>query len=155
MTRPLEEAALHERLRTLLPHASVADSWGETGYFHNPGNQLKRGVYICTVKSRDGENDAASKLNREGVYRLNIGLPKSEFASLFQAPPPRPANGETVQGPWDFTTLDTVLPHPVYAWMGWVCVLSPSQSTFERCEALISSAARKAEIAFDKRVGRK
>ncbi len=45
------------------------ESWGEKGIFYNPGRVLKRGVYILTVKEKDGDNDKGSKLDRPGVYR--------------------------------------------------------------------------------------
>lgn len=32
-------------------------SWGEKGIFYNPGNVLKRGVYVLTVKEKDGANE--------------------------------------------------------------------------------------------------
>ena len=35
----------------------LVNSWGEKGIFYNPNNTLKRGVYILTVKEKDGEND--------------------------------------------------------------------------------------------------
>ena len=43
------------------------ESWGESGIFYNPGGVLKRGVYVLTVKEKDGANDAASRLDHPGV----------------------------------------------------------------------------------------
>lgn len=54
----------------------LISSWGERGIFYNPENKLKRGIYILTVKEKDGENDKSSNLNRENVYRVNLGLYK-------------------------------------------------------------------------------
>lgn len=42
----------------------LVDSWGERGIFYNPGHVLRRGVYVLTVKEKDGDNDRASNLNR-------------------------------------------------------------------------------------------
>ena len=39
-------------------------SWGEKGIFYNPGGTLKRGVYVLTVKEKDGENDKSSQRGR-------------------------------------------------------------------------------------------
>ena len=39
----------------------LVSSWGERGVFYNPGGKLKRGVYVLTVKERDGENDRSSQ----------------------------------------------------------------------------------------------
>lgn len=32
----------------------LVESWGEKGIFYNPDHVLKRGVYILTVKEKDG-----------------------------------------------------------------------------------------------------
>lgn len=40
----------------------VVDSWGERGIFYNPDNKLKRGIYVLTIKEKDGDNDAGSNL---------------------------------------------------------------------------------------------
>ena len=40
----------------------LSESWGEKGIFYNPDHVLKRGVYILTVKEKDGDNDKGSDL---------------------------------------------------------------------------------------------
>ena len=57
----------------------LVESWGEKGIFYNPGRVRKRGVYILTVKEKDGDNDKGSKLDRPGVYRVNPGVRKDTF----------------------------------------------------------------------------
>ncbi|MBU6159509.1 MAG: hypothetical protein KGO50_00195 [Myxococcales bacterium] len=37
----------------------------------------------------------------------------------------------------DFSTLDALTPHPVYAWMGWVQILSPMASIYAVLLALV------------------
>lgn len=46
-----------------------------------------RGTYFLTVKSKDGANDSGSMLDRDGVFRLNMGLPKADYVTLFGPPP--------------------------------------------------------------------
>jgi hypothetical protein len=41
---------------------------------------------------------------------------------------------------WDFTALDTLMPHPVYGRMHWVCVLNPRKGTFETIKPLLAEA---------------
>ncbi len=41
------------------------NSWGERGVFYNPGGVLKRGVYVLTIKEKDGDNDHSA------LYSLN------------------------------------------------------------------------------------
>lgn len=98
----------------------LVESWGEKGIFYNPGLVLKRGVYILTVKEKDGDNDKASNLDRTGIYRVNLGLRKSTFQKMYGKIPARPAAGGVVDMDCDFTALDIIIPHPIYAWMGWV-----------------------------------
>ena len=38
----------------------LIETWGEKAVFYNPGNILKKGVYILTIKEKDGKNDKAS-----------------------------------------------------------------------------------------------
>ena len=113
---------------------------------------MKRGVYVLTVKEKDGDNDRASQLDRPGVYRVNLGPRKQTYVNLFGPAPKRPPKGGVVEGDMDFTQTDTLLPHPVYAWMGWVCVLNPSAQTFESMKPLIRESYMFAKEKFEKRV---
>ena len=129
----------------------LISSWGERGIFYNPGGKLKRGVYVLTAKEKDGEGDKSSRLNREGVYGINLGLRRETFRRLFGSLPPRPPKGGIVEMPYDFSQLDRLLPHPVYAWMGWVCTLNPSCQTFEELKPLIEESYEYAREKYAKR----
>jgi hypothetical protein len=76
-----------------------------------------------------GDFDNASNLDRPGIFRLNIGVSKKTFASLFGA-----------EGQYDFTALDVLMPHPVYGQNHFVCVLNPSESTFDAIKPLLNEA---------------
>jgi len=52
---------------------------------------------------------------------------------------------------YDFTALDKILPHPVYAWVAWVCVLNPSGQAFEELKLFIQEAYEYAREKFKKR----
>lgn len=127
------------------------ESWGESGIFYNPGGVLKRGVYVLTVKEKDGANDKASRLNRPGVYRVNLGLRRETYTRLFGPVPPRPPKGGVAAVDADFTALDVLMPHPVYAWMGWIAALNPSAETFERLKPLIQESYEFAREKFTHR----
>ena len=129
----------------------LVSSWGERGIFYNPEGKLKRGIYVLTVKEKDGENDKSSNLNRAGVYRVNIGVRKETFRSLFGQLPKRPAKGGVVAMAYDFTALNQILPHPVYGWMGWICTLNPSRQTFETLRPLLREAYEYAKEKYQKR----
>lgn len=100
------------------PGTDVIEANGDLFFVHDPDRDLpdvRRRPWATIVTSN--HNDADSDLDRPGVYRLNIGLPKADFRELF------PEAGEH-----DTTALDVVLPHPVYAAQHWVCVLVPDRT---------------------------
>ena len=90
----------------------AVDAWGETSLFYNPGHVLPRGVYFATIKEKDGANDSASKLDRDGVFRLNAGTSKPLFMETFGPPPRRPGKGGIVDGPWDIPPRYQLPTHP-------------------------------------------
>ncbi len=139
-----------ERFADVHPKAS----WGETSFFVNPGLRLPSGAYFATLKQQDGEHDRASELWRDGVCRFNFGPPKSAFVELFGVPPARPSKGGIIEGPWNFAAIDVLMPHPVYGWMGWVCVLNPGEKTFLQIETLLDSAYGKARATVEKRLAK-
>lgn len=127
------------------------EAYRETTFFYNPDQLLPNGIYVCTIKSEDGPNDKASDLNRASVYRLSCGLPADKYYDLFGAKPKRPAKGQTVDLEVDFTALDQIIPHPIYAWMGWVCVNNPEEETLRHFLALMDFSYEKAKRAYIKR----
>ncbi len=138
----------HERL----PGTVIVDAWGERGIFYNPEEKLKRGVYVMTVKQKDGDNDKSSQLNREGIYRINTGISKFRFKETFGYIPARPEAGGIVDMPYDFTVENKIIPHPVYAWMGWICVLNPAEKTIEKFMEYIDESYEMAKVKYQKRV---
>lgn len=127
-------------------------SWGETSLFYNPGNLLPNGVYFCTIKEKNGDNDKSSELDRDSVFRVSIGVGQENYESHFGTKPKRPAKGCIVNTGDDFTQLDKLMPHPIYAWMSWVQILSPSQASFDTIFPLIKDAHASAVIKFNKKV---
>ena len=82
-------------------------AWGDSFFIHDPNRNLpepKRFPFATIVTKDYGDFDNASNLNCPGVFRLNIGVSKETFAKLFAA-----------EGEHDFTQLDRLMPHPVYA----------------------------------------
>jgi hypothetical protein len=146
--------AVVDHINTTYADIHPVAAWGETSFFYNPGRKLPRGIYFSTVKDKDGDNDRASGLNRADVYRLNIGISKPTYRSLFGAAPARPAAGGVVDTGHDFTLLDQLTPHPVYGWMSWVSVLNPSAATFEAVKPLLAEAHGLAVAKFAKGMAR-
>ncbi|HET9410749.1 MAG TPA: DUF6194 family protein [Candidatus Dormibacteraeota bacterium] len=107
-------------------------SWGDTFFIYDPNRDLEetRRFPFATIVTKDyGDFDNASKLDRPGVFRLNIGVSKETFAKLFGG-----------DGDYDFTALDVLMPHPVYRRNHFVCVLNPSDSTFDALRPLLKEA---------------
>jgi hypothetical protein len=107
---------------------------GDTFFIYDPRRDLtdKQRFPFATIVTRDyGDFDNRSRLDRAGVYRLNVGVSRETFRSLFPAAP-----APTL----DYTALDTLIPHPVYASQSYVSVLNPSSETFEAVKPLLDEA---------------
>ncbi len=118
-------------------------AWGDTFFIYDPDRNLEGAgrMPFATIVTKDyGDFDSASNLNREGVFRLNIGVGRETYQSLFPS-----------DAGHDFTAFDVLMPHPVYRRNHWVCVLNPGEATFHSLEPLLAEAY---EIAV-KRLGRK
>ena len=56
---------------------------------------------------------------------------------------------------YDFTEVDKIILHPVYAWMRWFSVLNPSIETFETLKTFIEEAYGFSKEKFSKKQHRK
>lgn len=86
---------------------------------------------FATIVTRDNEYDSTSNLNREGFYRLNVGLDKNTFNSMFGGLTHKKGFEAYLNLRIDFTKEDTIMPHPTYGAMYWVCVVNPSKEKFK------------------------
>jgi hypothetical protein len=115
--------------------------YGERSVFYNPGRAAPLGVIFASVKEQDGPNDRRSDLSRDGVYRLALGITHTTFRELFGEVPRRPSKGDVVAlDGFDLTRPNEITPHPVYAWMSWVQILSPSRERFAALGPLVDEA---------------
>ena len=121
----MDEAAIAEYITETFAGVETATAFGATFFFFDPAKMFP----FATITATD-ENDTASNLSRPGVFRLNVGVSKQTFQSLF-------ADGGAEQ---DFTALDRLMPHPVYGKMYWVCVLNPGDATFQSVKPLLAEA---------------
>ena len=127
-------------------------NWGEIGLFYNPENKLSKGIYLLTFKEKDGANDKASNIDRENVYRMNLGISKESFFQLFGNKPKRPKAGQIIDMPYDFSELNRIMPHPVYGWMNWICDLNPTKETFNKLFPLIKEGYSLALKKYEKKI---
>lgn len=127
-------------------------TWGETSFFYNPSKLLPNGVYFCTIKEKDGENDKASNLSRENVFRFSFGISKQSFENFFNIKFKRPPKGKIIESKFDFNKLDFITPHPIYGWMSWICILNPSKDSFDDIKTFLDESYNLAKDKFDKRI---
>lgn len=118
-------------------------AWGDTFFFYDPDRELSADhrFPFATIVTKDyGDFDCASNLNRPGVFRLNIGVSRETYRSLFGQPPSTSEADDVAGTSHDFTARDRLMPHPVYGKMFWVCVLNPSAQTFRPVQPLLAEA---------------
>ena len=102
---------------------------------------------FATLASNGNEYEQISRLDRPGVYRLNIGVSRETFKSLF-------GTAKIDKSAHDFTALDVILPHPDYSSQNFLCVLSPGEETFERLRPMLAEAYEIAMTRYNKRKAR-
>jgi hypothetical protein len=107
-------------------------------FYNPPDSEPDHRMPFATVVSSNA-NDPASDLDRPGVFRLNVGVEKETYRSLF-GPLPKLGESGLVDTGHDFTQLDVLMPHPVYAPQSWICALNPSPDTLEKLQPLLAEA---------------
>jgi hypothetical protein len=109
---------------------------------------------FATLSANDAY-DQASDLNRPGVFRLNMGVSKETFRALFGTPGPASDTGEKADSEYDYKALNRLMPHPIYGRQYWVCILTPSDTTFqESVRPLLAEAYEKDVRKHTKRADR-
>jgi Family of unknown function (DUF6194) len=138
-------------LLELDPEVRLQAYYGEQSLFYNPGAVAPLGVIFASLKDKDGPNDRASRLSRAGVYRLAFQLTAEEFCARFGAVPLRPPRGGVVAVDADPTALNELTPHPVYAWMRWVQIPSPTEQQFAALRPLLEESLSLARAKWQRR----
>ena len=155
--RPLA-AEPEEILRDLLgvdPGLVGQAYYGERSIFYNPGGAAALGTIVASIKDRDGPNDKSADLSRPGVFRFAFQLRQDDYVERFGAVPRRPAKGEAVDvGGFDVTRLGELAPHPVYAWMRWAQILSPTREQYEALKPMLLDSLEVVRAKWRKREGR-
>ena len=127
--KSLDETLIADYITDTFAGVETANNFGYTFFFYGDDHRLP----FATLSASDNEYDRVSHLDRQGVFRLNIGVSKPTFQSLF-------GTDKIDLGDYDFTALDTIMPHPEYAAQSFICVLNPSDVTFEQVRLLLAEA---------------
>jgi hypothetical protein len=125
----MNESSAVDYITETFPKVETTTNFGYIFFFY----RSERKLAFATIASSGNEYERISNLDRPGVFRLNIGISKQTFQSLFGTDKVDVTN-------YDFTALDVIMPHPDYAQQYFICVLSPSESTFERIRPLLAEA---------------
>ena len=64
-------------------HLVAKKTWGETSLFFNPKGASAHGSYFVTIKESDGENDQASNLDRDGIFRVSFGVSRNSYEAHY------------------------------------------------------------------------
>jgi Family of unknown function (DUF6194) len=118
-------------------------SWGDSFFFYEPeGTSADRRFPFATIVTQDYDGfDTASKLDRAGVFRLNIAAGRTRFHELIGCQPAAHAHH---QARFDFAAVDVLLPHPAYATQAWVSILNPGPATSAQARSLLAEGHARA-----------
>jgi hypothetical protein len=125
----MDETFITNYITSTFANVETADNFGYKFFFYGDGHMLP----FATLAAADNEYDRVSNLDRPGVFRLNLGVSRATFQSLF-------GTDKVDVSRYDFTVLDTFMPHPDYTAQSFICVLSPSEATFEKLRPILAEA---------------
>lgn len=147
----MDQASVTQYILDTFAGVETTDAAGYTFFFYRSDHKMP----FATLATRDDEYDHASDLDRdESIFRLNIGVSRDTYRSLFGPPPSPPGPSGVVDTGHDFSALDQLMPHPVYAPQSWVCILNPSDDTFEAVKPLLAESYDLAARRNARREGR-
>lgn len=120
------EQADFEAFLMELPNVQRDKNFGYSFFFVGDDHRLP----FVTIADSDNEYDDVSNLNREDVFRLNIGVSKETFHNL----------ASPMDEGIDYSALNVFLPHPQYSRQHFVCILNPVGNNAEKTKELIVEA---------------
>jgi hypothetical protein len=126
----MEETMTQAEVETFvseLEDVQRTENFGYSFFFVGDDHRLP----FVTLANSDNDYDDVSNLNREGVFRINIGVSKETFKNLI---------GESSSEPVDYSLLNVFLPHPDYARQNFICILNPANENVQLTKDLIVEA---------------
>jgi hypothetical protein len=115
------------------------DNLGDTFYFYDPDEIRERLHPFTTIVTGD-HYDTVSDLSRPGAYRINMGLTRAMYVSMFGPPPKHRDEHGVLKTGVDYAAVDTLMPHPYYASQYWVSVVNPGEATLDAVRTLLAEA---------------
>ncbi len=136
----MQEAEIAQYIVDTFPDVETSENLGYRFFFYGAGRMLP----FATIATADSDYERISNHLRPGLIRLNIGVSRPTFRLLFGA-------DRADVSHYDYTALDLIMPHPDYAAQNWICVLNPSEATFEKVRTFLAEAYELARVRADRR----
>jgi hypothetical protein len=104
----------------------VLEAQDDLFYLYDPAADLppERQQPFATIVTGD-HYEKVSRLDEPGAWRLNIGLTKATYTSLFGPVPTERDADWVLDSEHDYTARNTLMPHPFYASQYWVAIVNP------------------------------
>ncbi|MEV0285203.1 MULTISPECIES: DUF6194 family protein [unclassified Kribbella] len=105
----------------------ILEAQDDLFYLYDPDGDLppERQQPFATIVTGD-HYEKVSRLDEPGAWRLNLGLTKATYTSLFGAVPTERDADWVLDSGHDYAARDQLMPHPFYASQYWVCIVSPT-----------------------------
>jgi hypothetical protein len=126
-------------------------AWGDSFAIYDPEGNLPpaRQRPFTTVVVRDVPGwDVESRLDRAGVFRVNVEVGSRRYTELLGHTPAEHAGRRDA---YDYAAPDVLLPHPAYAAQGWVSVVRPGPRTDDLLRRLVADAHAAAARRWQRR----
>lgn len=80
----MDEAGVLEYVTQRFAGLDVVSASGDTFFFYDPDRSMdpRRRLPFATIVTRDAY-DSVSKIDRAGVFRLNVGVSRETYRSMF------------------------------------------------------------------------
>jgi hypothetical protein len=108
-------------------------AWGDLFFYYAPDGVVPNGQPFATAVTKDYPGEPSSAL-APGEFRVNVDTGR---------PGQPPAD--------DPTRRDQLMPHPVYAHRGWICVVQPGPSSTAELQNRLRDAHHAAKRRWERR----
>jgi hypothetical protein len=116
-------------------------AWGDHFFYYSPDGSIPQNIQpYATIVTKDYPDDDRSNLDPDDRWRLNIHVGQARFTELIGE-----SSGQ------DFSEADAIMPHPVYASLGWVAVVNPGERTLATVVELLRAAHEDERRRADRR----
>lgn len=129
-------AEITDLIATNYSNANITEANGDLFFLYGEDKMMP----FATIVTSDNDFDHLSQLNREGFFRLNIGVSKATFAAAFEGLELKKGIGAYADAPFDFAAANVLMPHPLYGAMYWFCIVNPRQDNWAMLKTYLDEA---------------